>query len=79
MLKNCQKMKKQLDLFVLDYKIKIVKNPSPVVLDCTFTMYWPRVYCISQWWNLGEKERASPPSQFIALQAINELKGTISG
>ena len=29
--------------------------------------------------SLYEKERASPPGQFIALKAINELKGTISG
>ena len=59
--------------------MKIVENLSLVVLDCTFTMYWPRVYSISQWWNLCEKERASPPGQFIALKAINALKGTISG
>ena len=59
--------------------MKIVEILSLVVLDCTFTMYWPRVYSISQWWNLYEKERASPPGQFIALQAINALKGTISG
>ena len=38
-------------------------------------MYWPRVYSISQWWNLYEKERASPPGQFIALQAIKRSKG----
>ena len=42
-------------------------------------VYWPRVYSISQWWNVYEKERASPPGQFIALQAINALKGTIAG
>ena len=29
--------------------IKIVEHLSLVVLDCTFTMYWPRVYSISQW------------------------------
>ena len=47
--------------------MKIVENPSLVVLDCTFTIYWPRVYSISQWWNLYEKEMSSPPGQFIAL------------
>ena len=46
---------------------RLVENLSLVVLDCTFTMYWPRVYSISQWWNLYEKERASPPGQFTAL------------
>ena len=59
--------------------VKIVKNLSPVVIHCTFTMYWPKVYSISQWWNLCEKYMAVPPGQFIALQAINALKGTISG
>ena len=29
--------------------VKIVKNLSLVVLDCTFTMYSARVYSISQW------------------------------
>ena len=30
--------------------VKIVKNPSLVVLHCTFTMHRPRVHSISQWW-----------------------------
>ena len=29
--------------------LKIVKNLSPVMLHCTFTMYWPKVCSISQW------------------------------
>ena len=29
--------------------VKIVKNLSLVMLDCTFTMYSARVYSISQW------------------------------
>ena len=28
-------------------KVKTVKNPSFVVLHCTFTLYWPRVHSIS--------------------------------
>ena len=58
--------------------LKIVKNVSLVMLDCIFTMYSARVYSISQWGNLCEKERASDPGQFLALQPINPLKGTIS-
>ena len=34
---------------------------------------------MSQWSNLGKQEMAAPPGQFIALQAINALKETISG
>ena len=35
--------------------LKIVKNPSSVMLHWTFTMYWPKVYSISQWWNLCKR------------------------
>ena len=59
--------------------IIMVKNPSLVLLHCTFTMYWPRVYSMSQWWNLSKQKMAAPPGLFIGLQAINALKGTISG
>ena len=58
--------------------LKIVKSLSLMVLQCTFRMYWARVYNISQWWSLCKKEMAAPPGQFIALQAINALKETIS-
>ena len=30
-------------------KMKIIKYPSRVLLHCTFTMYSPRMYSISQW------------------------------
>ena len=58
--------------------LKIVKNVSLVMLDCIFTMYSARVYSISQWEIYVKRKRASPPGQFLALQAINALKGTIS-
>ena len=32
-------------------KIQIVKNLLLVLLHCTFTMYRPRMYSISQWWS----------------------------
>ena len=55
----------------ISQKMKIVKNPSLVLLHCIFTMYGLKVHSTSQWWSLCIKEDG--------LWAINALKETNSG
>ena len=38
-------------------KIEIVKNPPLVLIHCTFAMYRPRVYSISQRWSQHYRQR----------------------
>ena len=54
-------------------KLKIVKNPSLFLHQCTFTMHRPRVHSISQWRNQHLRERSASPGPFIALQAFDQM------
>ena len=42
--------------------------------QCIFTMHIPRVYNISEWWSQHQREKASPPGQFMALKTFTALK-----
>ena len=55
-------------------KVKIVKNLSLFLHQCTFTMHRPRVHSKSQWRRQHERQRPTPPGQFITLQVLIVLK-----
>ena len=60
-------------------QFQLLQYNTKAMVHCTFTMYWPRVYSIIEWWSQQKRQRATTPGQLIELQAINALWDTISG
>ena len=60
-------------------KMKIVKNPSLFQQQCTFTIYRPRVYNLSQWWSQHKKESGCTSWSIHSIASFWCLKEIISG